>query len=245
LNTKQNKLEISIDDSEIAIEKVSVDGVSDSRPFNKPEVSLLLEPEAKSVELTYRKINFSPKLKENVPVVRINSKAGNINTIVNTNKPTWLLWLDGSSWGPAVLIWSKVVASILIMLALRYLSMISINLLSLVLMAFALSLMPTIVLPIPLLWIALVRESRIKTLMQEKCPKYINISAGNSSTLMSLKWYSDFCGATNSNCILPTPWILSLPMFYWRGLTLFISLFIMMFTVKLVKETAQIVRGGD
>jgi len=69
--------------------------------------------------------------------------------------------------------------------------------------------------------------------------------AGNSSTLTNLKWYTDYCSDISAGCSLPTPWIISLPLFYWRGLTLVISLFLTMFTVRLIRDTAQIVRGSE
>lgn len=274
ITTKQSSLDITFADPTISIESVIVDEVSDSRPFVNGQVKLLLESESKSVRLKYRKTGFSPGTKEITPSVKLSTKAGNITTIVNTEQPRWLLWLDGSSWGPAVLIWGKIIANLIILFILRRLSLLTISTSSLLLLASALSLMPTIILPIPVLWISLVRESRLKNLANKLLPKYAYLTilsvlavlsvaivyviirlgllgdppllvAGNNSSLTYLKWYSDFCGSAGAECDLPTPWLISLPIGYWRALTLLISLFLFIFTVKLVKETAHTVRGGE
>lgn len=69
------------------------------------------------------------------------------------------------------------------------------------------------------------------------------VDYGNSSTASVLRWFTDFAVSAQGS-ELPTPWVMSLPLSYWRALTLILSVALVFLGLRWLRATVALVRGS-
>ncbi len=247
--TRQAPLQMRLSNPDIEILSVKVGDTQDARKFNYDEISILLEPGEQAVTVEYARA-FSPEIFEKVEEVFLNSPAGNIRTNIGLpiKNYRWLVYFGGGEWGPASLFWSKLLVTLLVLSALRYVQVLNVNIFLLVGFGIGLSMVPTILQPLPVLLHVLFQSMESGKFPDEKFSPLLrktlmtllliaglfvlyliirvgllgeptSLIAGNRSSQMYLSWYHDISLPEDASYKLPAPWVLSLPMMYWRILT--------------------------
>lgn len=266
--TKQSNFTVEFFDENIEVRSVAINHANDSRKFDRI-VTAHVPAGSQVVVIEYEK-KFEPGFFEKAPKIKISESAGNVTTIVTPSANRWIVWLAGSYWGPAVLFWAKWFVLLAIMCVLIRVHVLRISYVSGLALSFGLSFLPTIVQFIPLLWLYLVQNVRIRDYVGEKLYKILLILialfsvgvfydvikmgllyappvliAGNGSSAFNLKWFDDYIGSAGvsvSDVFLPQPYIFSASMYVWRVITLVLSLFILAYVLKLLKKSIDILK---
>ncbi len=267
--TKQAPLILSFADSGLMIDAALVDNVSESRKFSPESVSLLIEPGAHRVTVDYSK-PFQPNTVEYVPALTVNFQAGNITTVVRPSPSRWILWVGGGSWGPAGVFWSKLIVIVILVLVVKIGARVAFSWFTLVVLAVAVSFMPTMFQAIPVLWVVYLSTPKIREVIHRYLGArqlqilvsglaiasvvllYLvirvgllgeppSLITGNGSNSSMLRWFADFV-ALRDGARMPTPWIVSLPMTYWRTVTLLLSVALVFLGLKWIRQTVSLLR---
>lgn len=267
--TRQAPLVLAFEEQGLVIDQATINGVPDTRRFSPQQVSLLLEPGTHAVSVQYSR-PFSPGVHEQVPVVRLNYPAGNITTVVAPSPSRWIIWLGGSSWGPAVVFWSKLLVALILLVLLKLFAGFAISWFAVVVLALGVSFLPTVLQPVPVLWVALLSSQRTRELLDSYLgsrQKQILLSllaaaslvlfysiirvgllqdppsliTGNGSNGSALRWYNDFVLAQEGS-VLPTAWVLSLPLRWWRAITLLLSVALVFLGLAWTRSTVRLVK---
>ena len=251
--------------SDALIKKVTLDGEAGRSSEKANETSLLLSPGDHSVELSYSK-PWSPRWKENAPPLALSSAANNLTVRVLPSADRWLLWTGGLAWGPCVVFWSKLLLVVLLCVALTKLSLLPCSHAGAVLLGIGLATLSLIVLVLPLAWlILLVLLPNLRSAI-ERIPRWLRVSVfvllsvatlgvwyhivqtglvlqppmlvvGNGSSASSLVWYTDHVTG-----LLPTPWVLSLPLWCWRVCALVWSTWLVIALFGWLRRSVEILR---
>lgn len=220
------------------LQEVTVNG--EARPIQAREgqVPLPLQPGAQSLKVSWQE-SHAPSLFDRVPRVDVGSAATNASVLVHAPSERWILYLGGPSWGPVVLFWAFVV---LVLGAAPFLSRLPWSPLRTwqwVLLGLGMTQVPAVCPAIVALWFVALgyRGARpfknpgafvlgqlgliLFTLVAMGC-LYASIHAGllfqpdmqiegNGSSSDTLKWFVDRVDGP-----LPTPMVVSLPLWTWR-----------------------------
>lgn len=222
------------------------------------KMDIPVAPGDTNIALQFRTESNPMKVLWHVPVVNIGRNSANVRTNLNVPAGRWLLFAGGAPWGPVVLVWSKVVFLLLfsVIAARAGLSVPGIG--GLVLLGLGLVTLPVAYLAVPVAWFAAMEwrsrnsltSSRLFNLFQIGLALltvmmltvlYLSVQnglvmspemavIGNGSTASSLNWYSDF-----SSGGLPSPWILSLPVWCWRAVMLLWSVWLVWALISWLK----------
>jgi len=187
----------------------------------------------------------------------------NLSTILNPGKERWILWTGGPLWGPSVVYWGKLIVFVLVVLFLSRVGLTPLGTLSSIALGVGLASLPVFKFWIPLVWLigigriggiaerfrkGIVTGSFVLLILLSLVLFYEIIShgllwdppmliAGNRSSATALKWYTDY-----SSTDLVRPWVLSLPIEYWRGLSLAWALWLVVAAYRWLKASADQVR---
>ncbi|HMO19027.1 MAG TPA: hypothetical protein PKA63_13430 [Oligoflexia bacterium] len=269
--TRQTSLNISISD-QVEITSIQVGGNQDTRKLNPENISVLLEPGDQTVLLQYVRpfspslFETVPEITLNSPVTNIRTSVS-----LQAYGYRWLMYFGGGEWGPASLFWSKLLVIIIFLFALRYLGILSINPIKLFGFGVGLSMIPTILQGVPLLGLILFNNKDILNLIEEKTSSKVfktgisiilvscllvfyyiirigllseptSLIAGNNSNLTILNWYHDASSFSGLNHTLPAPWIMSLPIIYWRVITHAVAILMVFIGLKWIKNWISLLK---
>ena len=267
--TRQAPLVLSFSDPALTIEMAMINGNPDTRKFSPQNVSLLLESGTHRVSVQYTR-PFTPGFSEYVPQVKLNYPAGNITTIVKPAPARWILWLGGSSWGPAVIFWSKLLAALTILAGLKLWGGLAISWFAVAVLALGVSFLPTMLQPVPVCWVLVLSSVRVREILNRflgvrQRQVFISLLAaaslvliyliirggllqeppslitGNGSSATMLRWFNDFITFSDS-AELPRPWVISLPLAGWRAITLLLSVALVFLGLRWIRATVNLVK---
>ncbi|MCC6221573.1 MAG: hypothetical protein IT291_10075 [Deltaproteobacteria bacterium] len=262
--TQTNALNITLPE-ESEVENISVDNVSGANIQNGSSNQVLLSPGTHVVEVSYQQ-PFSVAFFQKVPGLLLDREANNVNVSVSPNGERWILWAGGASWGPCVVYWAKLIVVVLICVGLASAGILSIGLVDAILLGIGLTTLPVIYLWIPLLWLGLtVAMTKQKVFFRQlgvtiRIACFIAIAflslvmfyevvrvglvlqppmliVGNGSAYNYLKWYVD-----RTSGELLRPWILSVPLYYWRIFSLLWAMWLVVRLIAWLKTSVVLVK---
>lgn len=225
--------------------------------------SFLLNPGSHELVLSYQ-FAWRPGFKEIVPVVGLSAPPSNIQTIVKPSEDRWLLWMGGGYWGPSVVFWGKLIFVCLLCALLGAIGLIPGGVRSGVLLGIGLTSLPLMLIAFPLIWLGILGLQEHFLKPYEWCKPFMKktaligigivslmilygvvqiglvmdppmLIAGNQSTSSLLRWYVDH--ATSE---LPTPYVISLPLKYWRIFSLVWAGWLAVATIGWLKKSVEL-----
>lgn len=247
------------------LKRVTLDNEAGSGSSSGDTATVLLNPGPHSVEVEYDR-PANPAAKQSVPAVELTAPAHNVTITVQPARDRWLIWTDRGYFGPSVLFWSKLVFLAIAMVMLAQVGLLPFGNVNAVIFAFGMSLLPIVLLCVPVAWLIilvvlpgirprLVKLPRFIYLLALLSLTFVSLTilyaavysglveappilvAGNNSSSWMLRWFMDHAGTK-----LPTPWTLSAPLWTWRLLTLAWSTWLVLMLVGWVKRTVEAVR---
>lgn len=251
-------------DSEIRA--VTLNGQSGQSTESGSESSVILSPGTHSVNLSYSK-PWIPQFKEQAPAAAVNASVSNFTVTISPSADRWILWTGGMAWGPCVVFWAKMIIVICLCIFLLKLSLIPGSIVSTIFLGVGLTTLPLWLIIVPLTWLAslvLLPKIGMKFLF---VPRWLRMSgflslsilavlvwygivktglvlappmliAGNGSTASSLNWYVDHVSSA-----LPTPYIISLPIWSYRVLALIWSTWLVLALFSWLRSCVEIARS--
>ncbi|MCB0347060.1 MAG: hypothetical protein KDD66_18210 [Bdellovibrionales bacterium] len=218
--------------------EVSINGITKSIRPQGNELSLPLEPGAQQFVVNWQQ-GWKNGLQERMPEVSLDRGASNVKVTVRVPEKRWLLLTGGPQWGPAVLIWGKLVVVIIFALLLGKADLAPLKTAEWILLGLGLATLPAAALVIPFFWLAALSYRRHRPLQRRwafnlsqvalvglTCAAFIvlylalrsglilkpnMLVRGNGSSNTYLHWYVD-----RINGALPRPMTISLPIWVWR-----------------------------
>lgn len=262
--TQQQTLSVTLPGS-TTVKGSNLDSGTGGVFVNGNTLQFLLNPGSHEAQIRYSE-PWSPKLRERIPQIKLSAPAHNIFTDVQPGNTRWLLWTGGGQWGPAVVFWSKLLCMVALCLGFYWMKVLDVGMLGAVLLGVGLTTLPLIVVSLPILWLAWIRlapQLREKT---QFIPHWLYLTcfglvtvlsillfwriveiglvleppmliAGNKSTAQELHWYSDHTSGE-----LPIPWIVSLPMWYWRAFALAWATWLAVSMLRWLKGAVKVVQ---
>lgn len=264
--TEQTNFKIGFE-SGIVPEGVFLNNQQISVEQNENSATIILAPGNHSISFKYNKdtlMEFDTK----IPSITLNNPANNITVTANPSYDRWILWTGGSSWGPCVVFWSKmiIICALCILLA-RY-NLIKSSIFAATFLGIGLSSVSIIVMIIPLAWILLINNwDNLKShlINQPRAIKLIVLIAlpliscavffhivetgllleppmlitGNGSSAHFLRWFFDH--STNN---LEQPYIISLPIYAWRVFSLIWSTWLVIVILSWLKTSVDIIKSA-
>lgn len=263
--TQQTTFRISVP-NDVSIKEVTLNGLSGQSSEKGQESSLLLSPGSHSVSLTYSK-NWKPTWKEFVPEISVGAPVNNLTVTVHPSEDRWLLWTGGLAWGPCVVFWVKLLLVVALCITLSRLSLIPGSLFSAILLGAGLTTLPLWAIAFPLSWLVslmLIPNITEKLLFLPRWFRSVGfillsivalafwygivqtglvfsppmLIAGNGSSSFSLNWYTDHVMGA-----LPTPYIISLPIWCWRAVALIWSTWLVVALFGWLRRCVGIIRS--
>ncbi len=262
--TQQSSFWLKLPDG-ATLSDVSINGQSGQSTSVDQKVAFVLNPGDHNLVTTYN-LPWQAGMKESAPAIELASPSSNVNTIIQPSGDRWLLWLGGQGWGPAVVFWTKLLVLVLICFALHHFALLPGSKAGIFLLGIGLATLPVWTVSIPLLWLI-----AIHTLprLQGKlgfCPRWLGLGAfgglmaaslvlwflvvqygllfsppmlvaGNSSNQSILKWYVDHSGT-----ILPSSYVISVPVWYYRLFALLWSSWLAVTLFKWLKHSIELFR---
>ncbi len=202
------------------------------------ELSLPLKPGNQHFVVNWQQ-NWQNGLLDRMPEVTLGRPASNVKTTVNVGQNRWLLWASGPAWGPAVLIWGKLIVVIIFAVLLGIAELAPLKTSEWILLGLGLATLPAAALVIPFFWLAALSYRQHKPLQRRwvfntaqvglvlltaasLIVLYLALRSGlilkpdmlvrgNGSSNTSLHWYLDHVSGS-----LPRPVIISLQLWVWR-----------------------------
>lgn len=231
------------------LQEVAVNGKSLPVRQDGQWVTVPLQPGMQTINIKWHALTpFRALLK--APVINVGQSAANAKVTIKMPQKRWILMVGGPQWGPAVLIWSYLAVIILAALGLGRLSLTPLKTWHWALLGLGLTQVPVATALIIVGWLLALglREKQtmpnhwlgfnalqvgliILTLMA-LVALFAAVKAGligqpdmqidgNNSSSWTLHWDQDRIGE-----FLPRPWVLSLPIWWYRGLMLVWSLWL-------------------
>jgi hypothetical protein len=231
------------------LQSVAVNGKSLPVRQDGQWVTVPLQPGQQSVALRWHQLRPLSAFFR-APPVGIDHKAVNARMTVQMPHNRWILMTGGPRWGPAVLFWSYLIVIVLVSLGLSRLTITPLKTWQWILLGLGMTQIPAPMALIIVGWL-LALGLREKRSMPARWLAFNSLQiglavltgvalvslfsavkaglagapemqiAGNGSTAWSLHWTQDRIGAN-----LPRPWIVSLPVGFYRGLMLVWSLWL-------------------
>ncbi len=225
-----------------SLQKFAIDGIKQVSSLKDGVLRVPVTTGAHNVNVEFS-MPFSFGLYTSVPPVSLGEPSANVRITAAMPQNRWLLFCGGPAWGPVVLLWTKLLfllifafllgrkginppgtlGWLLLGLGLVTLPVVSIGVVVVWFMAFryrsthrpggkkAFNLTQTALVVLTILMLGVLYEA-VKTGLILSPDMTI---LGNNSYGSQLNWYVDYAGAG-----LPSPWILTLPMWAWRVLML-------------------------
>lgn len=264
-NTDQSSFSVDLP-KDVHISSSTLDGRSGGVITSDGKSTFLLQPGEHSGVVSYEQ-NWNPDRVEYVTAVKLSEPVHNLNIHVKPSPDRWILWVGGLSWGPAVLIWAKLILIAILLVALSHFSFIDLGILNSAVLAVGLVSLPSLYMGIPVIWFMVMKyltlDQRDVNILSAHKWKVIFIIltilsflqfysivesglviqppmliVGNQSSNYLLKWYID-----HSTADVAQPWIVSLPISYWRFIMLLWSTWLAVNLIKWTKESVQVFRG--
>lgn len=230
------------------IQELTVDG--SQRPYRQKEreVQVTLEPGTQRIEVVWQQTG-GIETRYQTPLVSVGRAAANVTVSVALPSNRWLIWTGGPSWGPAILFWGYLLTVLLAGLVLGSVPFSPLKRGQWMLLALGLTQVPPAAAIAVVLWfLVLARRAEspprhflvhnglqvILVIWAVVAMVILVISVyqglavqpdmqveGAGSTNTHLSWYID-----RSDGTLPRPWIVSIPLFYWKLIMLAWSLWL-------------------
>jgi hypothetical protein len=225
-----------------SLESVSIDNVQKTIALEGRELTLPLHPGNQQFLIHWRQ-PWELQPFTTMPGVNLGTESANITVSVNVPQKRWLLMVFGPAWGPAVLFWGELIVVVLFSLLLGRIGLEPLNSRQWLLLGLGMTTLHPAFLLLPALCFAAlhIRKQRPSADRLRFNAGQIGLAAlsvltfavlylsiynglivepnmgisGNQSTNWLLHWYSDQAASS-----LPTPSLLSLPMWSWRVLML-------------------------
>lgn len=228
--------------------EVVIDG--EPRPIQAREhrVPVPLQPGSQLVRIAWQQPH-DPTLFDRVPEVHLGSEAVNATVVVHAPDERWILFLDGPRWGPVVLLWTFVFMVVVAAPLLARLPWAPLRTRHWLLLGLGMTQVPVPTFAVVVLWFVALGYRRrrpfrhwlafdagqlvlVGLTLAAMGSLYAAIHAGllfqpdmqimgNGSSGSQLQWFQDRVDGT-----LPTPTIVSLPMWVWRVTMLLWSLWL-------------------
>jgi len=262
--TKESLVSLKFD-ADSQVQSLSLDGEQGKGLGAEKGVSLLVPPGSHSLELRYMEPR-EPTLLEKIPAVSISVPTHNLTTTLIPAQDRWILWTGGALWGPSVVFWGKLLILCLISYALSRYGLLGVSGVSSIFLGIGLTSAPTFLVTIPFVWLVLLHAGGpYREKLLPRFPKISRIAvilasvlallvlygivetglvlappmliAGNGSSASSLRWFVD-----HTQQELPRPWVMSLPIWTWRGFSLVWSSWLVISLLAWLKRTFKVVR---
>jgi hypothetical protein len=262
--TAQSELSVGLPTG-ITVDSFSLDNVSGIGTKTSDSVAWLLSPGVHNISIVYSKIR-NEQLFDTPPLFTVSSKSYNVKTTWKPDHNRWLIWTGGGLWGPSVVFWSKMAIIVITCGALSSFGLLPLSILGGCILGAGLSTLPVVFLSIPLLWLILLKLHSTNKFELTRMPRALHVLsafiltglsmltfysivetglvntppmliAGNGSSIYNLIWFHDVVSSA-----LPQPYILSLPMWVWRGISLLWSTWLVMRIVALFPAIIGIFR---
>jgi len=223
-------------------ESVSINGASQNLTIEKGEMMLPVSPGLQRFDIQWRQ-PWDLSFVSVMPKIDLGTNVGNINVVVNIPARRWILWTGGPRWGPAVQFWGALIVVALFAGLLGRLRVPPLHSWQWLLLGLGMAtLHPAfILLPAAVCWLLDRRrlhpfEDRWKFnsfqillgIMSVVTVVVLFLSiyhglivepdmgiSGNDSTNDQLRWFID-----RSNGELPQPWVVTVPLWFWKVLML-------------------------
>jgi len=114
--TQQSRLAFELPQG-AALSKVTLNAQENAGVQSGTKVEVLLNPGSHQLNLTYQR-SWTAAMFERVPLLSLTAAPHNVSTVVKPSLDRWLIWTGGGLWGPAVVLWAKLLFVVLICLAL-------------------------------------------------------------------------------------------------------------------------------
>ncbi len=229
------------------------------------KLSALLSPGSHELKASYTE-GDKAGIFDRVSAVTFSHPAHNVKVQISPTDERWLLFTGGTSWGPSVVFWGKLIMVILIVLGLSNVGLLTLTPLASLFLGIGLTTLPMIRIWIPLTWLAALALYAAQRQIFKSIPRNIflvgfalltvlslaciyevieyglvltppMLVVGGQSTAASLNWYLDHGGT-----VLFRPWIIWLPLWTWRLLMLVWSTWMVVMIIKWIKQSIEIVR---
>lgn len=263
--TEQTTFKIKLEDA-VVIEALLLNNKQISTETTENSVSIILAPGNHSVNLRYSK-NSLLGLFSKIPAITLNNQSHNISVIATPSLDRWILWTGGSTWGPCVVFWSKMIIICALCLLLTRFNLLKLSKFGAIFLGIGLSSVPILVMCLPLFWLILLNTwPQLRPKLSDfnrviKLVLIISLSilatfvfylivkngllfdppmliSGNGSSSHYFKWFFDY-----SEAALPQPYIISLPLWYWRGFSLVWSTWLVVSLLSWLKNCIEIIRA--
>jgi hypothetical protein len=244
---------------------VALNGQSGQSSNLDSRISVVLNPAVHNLQIDYSR-SWQPNFKELVPEIEISAPANNLRVTVVPSADRWLLWLGGSSWGPAVVFWIKMLLLIALCVFLKKLEIISVSWFGVVFLGIGLASLPLFLVAFPLIWLAAIKNLPKLQQQTKTIPRWLGLSSffvsaliaivlwslvvetgllldppmlitGAGSSANNLKWYFD-----HSANVLPTPYVISIPLWYWRVFAMIWSSWLVIALFSWLRDSIAIFR---
>jgi hypothetical protein len=265
--TQQKNLAITLPEG-ASLKSVLLDGAPTRTRSESGRLMLLLNPGTHNTQITYS-LNTAIALLQRAPKILVDGASHNVTIQVAPGTERWLIWTDRSTWGPAIVFWSKLVSVVLLCVGLTYVGLLPVSYLGAVFLGTGLATLPLIAIAIPLVWLGLVRVLPESAGIQRIAPRWListgfcilslialtlfyrivqiglvlqppMLVAGNQSTSSLLRWFVDHASGQ-----LPDPWILSLPMWCWRAFALVWATWLATAVIRWIRRSFLFLLGGE
>ncbi len=261
--TQQSSLMVSAP-ANTTIQSVTMDGMTTGSKVTDARTAIALPPGNHTVIVAYE-LAKDPAITFTVPSLALSAPSSNIAVTVAPSSDRWIVWTGGGLFGPSVVYWGKLIGVVALCVTLAIIGMVKLSPGSAAFLGVGLSSLPMITLWIPLLWLGLLEKSSALTPRQAS-QRWAIITAtallaiyslfllyhvveigllldpplliaGANSTPNQLRWiYDSTLGA------LTSPWIISLPMWAWRGFSLVWATWLVVGVIRWIKETISAIK---
>ena len=231
------------------LQDIKIDGKKKSIRQTGNKVTIPVHPGSQVVDVTWRN---STELSASFTSPAIDLGSESVNHSINVKMPDdrWLLFVNGPRMGPAVLFWGELIVVVLISLGLGRIKFMPLKSWHWMLLGIGLtqSSMTTIIIIVGWLFAIAFRQrmkddiSKFRFNITQIAFSLLTVTAlfhifaavengllgypdmliaGNMSSAGDLKWYQDI-----ADSLLPTSWVLSVPLVFYRGIMLLWSLWL-------------------
>ncbi|MFN8392155.1 MAG: hypothetical protein U0136_17820 [Bdellovibrionota bacterium] len=224
-----------------SIESVTIKGVQKTILPEGRVLSLPLTPGQQTINVAWRQ-PWDSQMFDRMPEVNLGESAGNVNIRVRVPEKRWLLYARGPEWGPAVLFWGELIVVVVFGLILGRLRIQPLSTFQWILLGLGMAtLHPAFMLLPAVCFVALNARRRLS--VEKPWFNFAQLGlallclitflfmfgsiynglivdpdmgvSGANSTNSLLNWYID-----RSSASLPTPQVISAPLWCWRLLML-------------------------
>jgi hypothetical protein len=242
-----------------------MDGMPTGSKVTQARTAIALPPGNHTVIVAY-KLAKDPAITFTVPSLTLSAPSSNVAVTVAPSPDRWVVWTGGGLLGPSVVYWGKLIGVVALCTTLSIIGFLNLSPGSAIFLGIGLSSLPMITFWIPLLWLGVLQKS--PTLKPQHSAHRLGIIAvtavltllslillyhvveigllldppmliaGANSTSTQLRWIYD-----TALDKLPTPWIISLPMWAWRGFSLVWATWLVVGVIRWIKQTIDCVKS--